>query len=102
EEVEMEVRHGLARTFFAINNDSVAIVQAELVRKLDRDEMEMAKQVAIQVGEVRMRRDDLAWDDENMRRRLRIVVAESQAPFIFMDNGRGDLPVEDFLEDVIF
>ena len=45
--MQVQVRHGLAGTLLAIDNDAVAVADAELLGQLGRDEMQMAEQLTI-------------------------------------------------------
>ena len=64
-----------------------------LLQRLDRD--------AGVLGEVVVRRDDFFWDDEDVRRRLRVDVAEGQAVVVFVDDLGRNLALDDFQEEVV-
>ena len=82
----MQVRHRLAAVLLAVEDQPIAVRQAQLVRQLGRDEMQMAEQFAVFRRNVRVGRDDLARDDEDVDRRLRIDVMEGEALVVFVDD----------------
>ena len=77
-------------------------MHAELFRQPGGDHVEVAEQVSVRLGDIGMRRDHLvARDDEHVNRRLRVDVAERQAAVVLVHDVRGDLSVDDLLEEVV-
>src|SRR5262249_17770359 len=101
QEMQMQVRHSLAGLLLAVQNEAIAVLQAKLHRQLRRDEMEMTDQVAVGVGQIRVRRNHLARNDQNVHRRLRVDVVKRQAAVIFVDDLGRNLAVDDLLKDVV-
>src|SRR5262249_362400 len=101
EQVKVQVRHGLAGTFLAVQNETVAIIQAELLGQLGRDNVQVAEQLGVGLGDLVVRGDDLARDDEHVGRRLCIDVAEGEAAVVLVNDLGRDLLVDDLLEKVI-
>src|SRR5262249_30245536 len=64
-------------------------------------EVQVAEQVAVGFGDVGVCRDDLARDDQDMDRRLRVDVVKGQATVVLVDDLRGNLAVDYFLKDII-
>src|SRR6266852_4959123 len=102
EQVEMNVRHRLARAFFAVEHKPVAVLQPELVGQLSGDQMHVPEQWPIFFGQVGVGRDDLITrDDEDVDRGLRIDVAKGEALIVFVNDVGLDLPIDNLLENVV-
>ena len=101
EQVQVQVWHRLAGARLAIDNEAITVGDAEFLRQLGRDEMQVAQQFPVFRFDILMRPDDLARDDQHVHRRLRIDVAKRQAAVILMDNVRGDLAIDDLLKQIV-
>src|SRR4029079_13582809 len=63
--------------------------------------MHLAEQHLVGVGDVEMRTNDFLWNDEDVRRRLRRDILESQTIVVLINDRRRDFPIDDLLEDVL-
>ena len=86
EQVQVQVRHRLAGPLLAVEDQPIAVRQAQLLRQLRRDQVQMAEQLAVLRLDVRVGRDDLARDDEDVDRRLRVDVVEGDAVVVLVDD----------------
>src|SRR5207253_6064652 len=75
--------------------------QVELLGELDRRQVQATDQFGIGFGDVVVRRNDLARDDQNVRRRLRVGVPKGEAVLVFVDDLGGNLSFDDLQENVV-
>lgn len=97
----MQMRHGLTGALLAIDDQAVAVADAEFVCQASCHEMEMPQEFLVFLPDVGMRAKDLARNDQHVHRRLGVNVAKCQAEVVLVNNGRRDLAVENLLKDIV-
>jgi hypothetical protein len=98
QEVQVQVGDRLPGLFFAVDHQAIAVANPQLLGQAGGYDVQVAKDIAVLLPDVRMRSDYFPGDNENMDRGLRIDVVEGQATIILVDKSRRDLPVNDLLE----
>jgi len=99
--MHVQMRDGLAGTLIAIDDKAIAIRDAEFLRELGGDDVEMAEHIPVFWADITMRPDDLARDDQHVDGCLWIDVAERQALIILVHNVRRNLALNDLQKQVI-
>ena len=101
EQVNVQVRHGLATVRVAIHDEAITLRQPQFLRQLHPHQHEMPQEGLIGWRCVVECANLFSWNDEHMRRGLWIDVVEREAKIVFVGDLRRDGLVEDFQEDVI-
>src|SRR6516225_8768986 len=97
---EMEMEYGLPRPGVRVRDETIPLRDdALLARDLRREEREAADHRRI-LRRIE-RRDVLARDHEDMRRRLRRDIAERDEPCVLGDDRGGDLLARDAAEEAV-
>ena len=95
----MEMRHRFTAIQSVIDDEAVAgTLQPEMIRDLGGLQQQMAQQTMIIRRGVGNAWDGFSRHDEDVRWRLRIDVVEGQDQVVFIDDGGGDVFVDDLLE----
>jgi len=97
----MKMGHGLTGRLLAIDNDSVSILDAQLLGKPHGHHMQMTKKRFVFFLQIGMGRDYLLGNDENMSWSLRIDVAKGKAFVVIMDDGGRDLTIDYFEKKIV-
>jgi hypothetical protein len=97
----MQVRHGLAGRFLAIDDQTVAVGNAQLRRQPCRHKVQVAQQRLIIGRDVGVRRNHFAWNDQDVDGRLWIYVVECDAVLVLVDHFRRDRLIENLQKDVV-
>jgi hypothetical protein len=98
EEVDVEVRHGLAGLGAVVHHQTKPALELELAGDFAGREEEVAEDGLIGGRCLANARDHLLRNDQQMHWRLRLDVVDHDAVFILVLDARGDLAVDDFLE----
>src|SRR3990170_3738371 len=101
EEVEMEVEDALARLGSDVRHHPVAAAETGLVRDALDDAEEPDQQAGVGIGQGMGIGDVAARDDEHVRRRLRVDVAEGDDLVILVDPVGRDLARHDAAEEAV-
>src|SRR5579862_10064759 len=99
--MHVQVRHGLPRLFAAIDDQPVAVRELELGGQLDGDQVQVAEQLAVGLGDAVVRGNHFLGDDQDVDGRLRIDVVEGEAHIVFVGDLRVDLAIDDLEKDVV-
>lgn len=83
----------------AVDHDSIAIGQLQLLRHIPRDEKQFAKNCRIRVGRVRETRNNFLRHDQDMYGRLRIHIVEGNGVLVFPDYFGGNFARDNFLKN---
>src|SRR5207244_1003049 len=86
QEVHVQVGHGLAGALQAVNHHPVAVGQSKIPRQPGGDDVQMADERLVRLGQVGVGRNLLSRDDEYVGRGLRVDVAEGHALFVFVND----------------
>jgi len=97
----MQMRHGLAGALFTIDDQAVAVADAEFLCQASGHEVEMPQEFLVFLPNVGMRANDLPRNDQHVHRRLGVDVAKRKAEVVLVDNGCRDLTVDNLLKDVV-
>jgi hypothetical protein len=95
------MRHRLPAAILAIDDEPIAIVQLELFGQLGSNQVQMSKEIAIRIGDIGVRRNHLAGDDEHVHRRLRVDIVKGDAKVVLISNLGRDLLFRDLQKDVV-
>ena len=72
----MQMRHAFTRVRSAVDHDSIAAGQLQLLRHVARNQKQFAKQRSVLIGRVRETRNGFFRHDQDMHWRLRIDVVK--------------------------
>ena len=97
----MQMRHRLPALFSAINDETIALRQTELLRQLDRDQVQVSDKLSIDLAQVSVCRDHLFGNNQNMDRRLGIDVVKSETKIVFIGDLCRDFLFDDLQEKVV-
>ena len=99
QEMDVEVRDGLATVPALVDDKAKAVAQALAGRDLGCDDEEVAKQLGVSGSSLADARDELARDHEDVGGRLRSDIVEGHAMLVLIDDPGGNLTVGDTLEE---
>lgn len=99
EQMDMEMRHGLARIRTVVDDETKSIRQAEFFRDLSGYEEQVPQHAFVGWAAFGDAGNDLLRHDEQMNRRLRLNIVKHDALIVFMFDARGDLAINDALEN---
>jgi hypothetical protein len=94
--MQVEMKHGLARSVAAVDYRAVAIKEIALTGDLRRDQMKFAKDNLILGDSIVQRCEVLSRANENVRGRLRTYVFKGEYICVFVHNLGGNLLAGDF------
>ena len=95
----MQMRHGFAGVGAVVEDEAIAAgFQAKFFRDLRSFEQQMAEDLMVFRFRFAEARDRLFGDQENVRRCLRVDVAEGDDLVVFIDNVRRDFAGDDFFK----
>jgi hypothetical protein len=97
--MDMEMRHGLARIRTIVDDETKSIGQAEFFRDLSGYEEQMPQHAFVGRAAFGDAGNDLFRHDEQMNGCLRLDVVKHDALVVFMFDPRGDLAINDALEN---
>ena len=98
--MDMQMRDTLARVRSAVDYDAIAaFTYPEVACHLRRGQDQLAEQRLIRLVSLSEPRDDAFRHNQDMYRRLRVDVLESDHVIIFENDLRRDFPRDDFLEE---
>src|SRR5260370_9122589 len=78
EQVQVQVRHGLPGSFLAIENQAVAVTNAQMLRQAGRDQVQVAEQLSVGFGNFGVVADYLARNYPHMHRARRVDATKPQ------------------------
>lgn len=99
EQVEVQVGNGLAAVAADVRHDAIAVAQPLGLRQAANYQEKMADERPVDIFDVVDRHDFLFRNDQDVRGRLWLDVAERQAVFVFVENLGGNLAIDDPLEN---
>lgn len=105
QKMDVEMRHGLAGIAAMVDDEAEAFVpslNAELFGDATRGEQQGPERGLIFRHGLADTRDELLRHDEDVDRGLRIDVVEGRHELVLIDERRGDLTLDDFLEKGLF
>lgn len=82
-----------------VDDGPEAVRQAELLGNLTGDDKEMSQQRGITIRRVGQRSNRLLGDNQDVRGGLSVQVTKSECQFVFVDNVRRDLSINDLLKN---
>ena len=82
-----------------VDDGSEAVRQTKLFSHLAGNDEEMSQQGGITIRRVRQRPNPSLRDDQNVRGSLGVQVTKSECQFVFVDNVRRDLSINDLLKN---
>ena len=98
ENVDVQVRHGFAAVRAVVDDEPVAVIEAQFLRYFSGFEQQMAEQklvVLVGFGEAR---DGFLWKNQDVDGRLRFDVADGEHHAVFINDVRRNLAGDDFFE----
>lgn len=102
EEVDVNVEDGLARVRARVDDGAVATLgEPFLIGDAGGDAEQMAEQRLVRLRGVVEGFDVRARDDEDVRRSLRVDVAEGDGPPVFVDERGGNLARDDLAKETV-
>jgi hypothetical protein len=105
QKMDVEMRHGLAGIAAMVDDEAEAFVpslNAELFGDATRGEQQSAERGLIFRHGLANTWDELLRHDQDVNGSLRINVVEGRDEVVLIDERRGDLTVDDFLENGLF
>lgn len=100
-QVKVQMIHGLASIRSRVHHGAEAFAQPLLFCDRFSHLVQVAKNALVSGREMRKRSDVLAWDHENMHRRLGMNVGEDNRVIVFIQLLRGNLTRGDFAEQAV-
>ena len=101
EQMEMEMVHRLAAILSGVDDHAIASIQLLPSRNLCCHSHEVPQQRSVLGQRLRLRRDVLFGNNQQVRRRLRIDIGKTDAEFILMHSIGGDGSGDDFAEQAV-
>src|SRR5262245_59455947 len=98
EDVQVQMEYALARLGAVVHHETECIAHAELLRHFAGRKQQVPEQSLVLAACARQPVDLFLWDEQDMRRRLRIDVAEGQAQVVLIDDVGRDLAPDDLAE----
>jgi hypothetical protein len=99
--MQMQVRHGLAGSFFTVDYQPIAIRNAQFRCKVPCHKVEMAQKSLVLHSDIVVRTNDLARDDQDVHGCLRVDVVKRDTMLVFVDYFGRYLLLDDFQENVV-
>src|SRR5262245_16646391 len=98
----MQMIDRLAGVAAAVSDHAISIVEFQLFGQLTNHDHQVTQKRDIVIADGRQRGDFLARNDDHVDRGLRRDIVKRHAEIILMHEPRGDLTVDDALEDRLF
>lgn len=99
--VQVKMADGLSAVVSGVDGDAVTVDQTLLLRDLVGRGKQMSEELRVGCGAVRERRDVLLWNDEDVRRGLRMDVGKGEDVVIFVKLSDGNGATRNFAEETI-
>jgi hypothetical protein len=99
--MEVQVRHGLAAFFVAVDHQAVAFLQSVFSSQAGGDQMHVAQELLVLFSQIGVRANFFARNQQDMHRGLRGNVPKRQAEIVFLDNLCWNFSLDDFQEDIV-
>jgi len=98
----MDVEHALTGTTIRVEQGPIAVFgKSAFFRKRCGAADQFTDNLFVLNTDVVQRRDVSLWHDQHVRGCLRIDVVECEHAIVFVDDGRRNLPFDDFAEQAI-
>ena len=97
--MHMQMRHAFACVRSAVDHDSIAAGELQLLRHVARNQKQFAEQRGVRIGRVRKTGNGFFRHDQDMYWRLGVNVMKCNRVVIFPDDFCRDLPRDDFFEN---
>src|SRR6476620_2442897 len=98
--MDMQMRDTLTGVRSAVDYDAIAaLICLEVACHLCRGQDQLAEEILIRLVSLSKSRDDAFRHNQDMQRRLRVDVLESDHVIIFENDFRWNFPCDDFLEE---
>ena len=101
EQMEMEMVYGLAAIVSGVDDHAIASIQLLPSGDLCCHSHEMPQQRSVLGQRLRLRRDVLFGNNQQVRRRLRVDIGKADAEFILVHSIGGDGAGDDFAEQAV-
>jgi len=98
ENVKVQVRDGFAGVGSVVEDEAESVFEAELFGDFPSFEEQMSKDGVVRHLSFRDARDGLLGDDQDVHRRLRFDVVESDHPVVLVNDGGGNFARDDFFK----
>ena len=97
--MNMQMRDAFTRVGSAVDDDSIAARQLQLLRHIARNQKQFAEQCSVRIGRVRKTGNSFFRHDQDMRWRLGINVVKRNRVLIFPNDFGRNLASDDFFEN---
>ena len=101
EKMDVEMIDGLAAVGSGVDDQAVAVAEALLARDLTGCPQQMTEEIGVSCRGVRVGRDVLFGDHQQMRGRLRVDVRKGQHAVVFVDAVDGNGAGGDLAEEAV-
>ena len=97
--MHMQMGHAFTRVRTAVDHDSIAAGELQLLRNVARNQKQFAEQCGVSIGRIRQTGNGFFRHDQDMRRRLGIDIVKCNRVLVFPNDFRWDLAGNNFFEN---